>query len=692
MRPKYSTLTILLCSVCAMFHSMPPANAQDEKSTYDVVVYGGTSAGVIAAVQSARLGKHTVLVAPETHLGGLTSGGLGWTDTGRKEVVGGVSREFYRRLKRHYDRPEAWTFEKPQDNRHYARDNDAIWVFEPSVAERVFDEMLDEASVPVERDAWLDREAGVKQHADKRIASIRTRDGRVFAGTVFIDATYEGDLMAAAGIEFAVGREASSQYGESLNGVQFKENKHNHIFTEKVSPYIVPGDPESGLVARVHGEDPGKPGAADKRVQDYCFRMCMTNVAANRVPFPKPENYDEKQYELLFRHFEAGSDFFPLKLDMLVNGKTDTNNNGGFSTDNIGMNYDYPEATYERRAEIIREHETYQKGLMWTLENHARVPQSIRDRMAEWGLAADEFTDNGNWPHQIYVREARRMIGAQVMTEPHLRGQVKVTDSVGMGSYNMDSHNVQRYIAHDDEGNAYVQNEGDVQVSPGRAYEIAYGALTPKRDQCPNLLVPVALSSSHIAYGSIRMEPVFMVLGHSAATAASIAIDRNLALQDVPYDVLEEQLIAEGQVLRMDQTIDLPGLVMDDSQAERIGDWRYSTSEDGFYGAGYAHDRDEGKGQNKMRYAFSVKDAGEYQVRMSYTANPNRATNVPVRIEHSGNVEERLVNERTRKGQEDGFIDLGTFTFAKGNVTVEIGTANTDGYVVADVVQLLPNE
>lgn len=667
-----------------------PVSAQDEPTTYDIVVYGGTSAGVVAAVQAARLGKTVILVAPEEHLGGLTSGGLGWTDTGRKEVVGGISREFYQRLKRHYDKPESWTQEKPEDNRHYKKGNDAIWVFEPSVAEQVFDEMLSEANVTVERNAWLDRTKRLSMNADKRIDSINTIDGRTFVGKIFIDATYEGDLMALAGVEFTVGREASGQYGESLNGVQFKENTHNHIFSEKVSPYIIPNDPESGLVARVHDGNPGSPGAGDKRVQAYCYRMCMTNVAANRVPFPKPEGYDETQYELLFRHFEAGSKMLPMKIDMLVNGKSDTNNRGAMSTDNIGMSYTYPEASYEERAEILREHEVYQKGLMWTLANHPRVPQAIRDEMGEWGLAADEFTDNNNWPHQIYVREARRMVGLRIMTELHLRGQLKVADSVGMGSYNMDSHNVQRYIAKDEDGNPYVQNEGDVQISPGRAYEISYSAIIPKRNQCGNLLVPVALSSSHIAYGSIRMEPVFMILGHSAATAASIAIDRRFAVQHVPYETLREQLINEGQVLAMDQTIDLAGLVIDDSQAERIGEWRDSSSVDGFYGAGYAHDSDEGKGKNKIRYTFNIEEAGEYQVRMSYTANPNRATNVPVRIERAGELDELLVNERTTDGHEDGFTELGVFAFAPGNVTVEIGTANTDGYVVADVVQLQP--
>jgi hypothetical protein len=674
---------LLLFASCATTPTQP--------DVYDVVVYGGTSAGVVAAVHAARLDKTVVLVAPEKHLGGLTSGGLGWTDTGRKEVIGGVSREFYQRLKKHYDDGESWIYEKPEANRHYQRDSDAIWVFEPRIAEQTFEDMLAEEGVRVVREALLDRDNGVVRNANRQIVSIYTLNKGGYHGRVFIDATYEGDLMAAARVEHTVGRESNALYGESLNGVQFSDEARNHKFTEKVSPFVVPGDPDSGLVARVHGEDPGEPGEGDHRVQAYCYRMCMTNVPENRVPFPKPASYDESQYELLFRHFEAGNTALPLKIDMLLNGKSDTNNKGAFSTDNIGMNYDYPYASYERRAEILKEHEIYQKGLMWTLANHPRVPQSIRDEMAQWGLAADEFTDNGNWPHQIYVREARRMIGETVMTELHLTGQLPVEDSIGMGSYNMDSHNVQRFIARDEDGGLYVQNEGDVQVSPRRAYEISYGSIVPKQGRCKNLLVPVALSSSHIAYGSIRMEPVFMILGHSAATAASIAIDKGIDVQHVPYDELREQLLDEGQVLAMDQTIKLAGIFMDDSQAQLIGDWRFSSSVDGYYGAGYAHDQEIGKGTNRIRYALRVAEPGRYVVRMSFTANPNRATNVPVTIEHADGVETLTVNERTPEGQDKGFVELGTFRFGDRAV-VEIGTQGTDGFVVADVVQLLPTD
>jgi hypothetical protein len=365
---------------------------------------------------------------------------------------------------------------------------------------------------------------------------------------VFIDATYEGDLMAAAGVDYHVGREANSVYGEKWNGVQTGILHHRHHFgavARKISPYIVPGDPKSGVLPRISTAPPGEYGQGDKRLQAYCFRMCLTDHPDNRVPFPKPAGYDPKQYELLLRIFEAGWRETFQKFDRIPNRKTDTNNHGPMSTDNIGYNYDYPEASYERRREIIREHETYQKGWLYFIANDPRVPEDVRKEMRLWGLARDEFKDNGNWPHQLYIREARRMIGSFVMTENELLKLRPTPDSVGMGSYTIDSHNVQRYIT--PEGS--VQNEGDIGVSTKGPYQIAYGALVPKKGQVDNLLVPVCVSSSHIAFGSIRMEPVFMILGQSAATAAALAIDGKRPVQDVPYTELRERLLKDRQIL-----------------------------------------------------------------------------------------------------------------------------------------------
>lgn len=520
----------------------------------DIVVYGGTSAGVIAAVQAKRMGKSVIVVCPEKHLGGLSSGGLGFTDTGNKAVIGGLSREFYHRVWKHYDQPDAWKWQTRREYGNQGQGTPAIdgsartmWIFEPHVAEQVFEDFIKEYQIPVHRDEWLDRQAGVKK-TGARVASITMLSGKTYTAKMFIDATYEGDLMAAAGVVYHVGREANSVYGERWNGVQTGVLHHRHHFgvlKQKISPYVTPGDPASGLLPRVSGEPPGEYGQGDKKVQAYCYRYCVTDHPDNQIPFAKPEGYDPKQYELLLRVYDAGWNETFEKFDPIPNRKTDCNNHGPFSTDNIGGNYDYPEAGYDRRRQILKEHETYQKGWLYFIANDPRVPEATRAEMRRWGLARDEFQDNGGWPRQIYVREARRMIGSYVMTENDLLGKRVVPHPVGMGSYGIDSHNVQRYITPE----GFVQNEGDIGVALKRPYQIAYAALTPKKEQVENLLVPVCVSSSHIAFGSIRMEPVFMILGQSAATAAALAIDAGTAVQDVDLSQLRARLLKDGQIL-----------------------------------------------------------------------------------------------------------------------------------------------
>ena len=369
--------------------------------------------------------------------------------------------------------------------------------------------------------------------------------GRTFAGKMFIDATYEGDLMAAAGVSFHVGREANDVYGETLNGVEAKLNTKNHRFVKPVDPFVKPGEAASGLLPGIQATKLAAEGSGDRLVQAYCFRLCTTDAAENRRAWPKPADYSEERYELLLRNFDAGDERAPWHPLWMPNRKTDTNNNGAFSTDYIGGNYDYPDADYATRAKIIADHRSYQEGLLWTLANHPRVPAKVREEFQRLGLAKDEFVDNDNWPTQLYVREARRMIGAYVMTEHNCRGKKVADDSIGMGAYGMDSHNCQRYV----DADGHVQNEGDVQVGGFKPYPISYGAIVPKPGECENLLVPVCLSSSHIAYGSIRMEPVFMILGQSAATAAALAIDGGVAVQKSKYAKLRERLLADGQVL-----------------------------------------------------------------------------------------------------------------------------------------------
>jgi hypothetical protein len=685
-RPLRIVLTLIFVAMIS--------RAQAQEPTYDLVIYGGTSGGVAAAVQARRMGKTALIIEPGKHLGGLTSGGLGATDIGNKSAIGGISREFYQRIKKHYSDPANWKHDKPEAYRSgrasEQSQEDAMWTFEPSVAERLFDEMCRENEVVVVKEQRLDLKNGVEQQ-NARITSIRAESGHSYRGRMFIDATYEGDLMAKAGVSYTVGREANSQYGETLNGVQAK-NATKHQFVAGVDPYLKKGDKTSGHLPRLHDGPPGEEGAADKRVQAYNFRMCLTDVKENQIPFTKPKDYDALQYELLLRNFEAGETRAPWNPILMPNRKTDVNNNHGFSTDNIGHSYNWPEADHSTRDNIFREHLRYHQGLIWTLINNPRVPEKIRTEVGRWGLCKDEFHDFDGWPHQLYVREARRMVSAVVMTQHHCQGRATADDAVGLAAYTMDSHNVQRYV--DSQG--HVKNEGDVQVGGFSPYPISYRSIVPKESECQNLLVPVCLAATHIAYGSIRMEPVFMVLGQSSATAAVMAIDADTSVQKIDYPKLRDRLLADNQVLtwsgpRRAVAIDaksLPGLVLDDNQAEKRGDWSTSSSVGGFIGEHYLHDNNGQKGQLSANYRFDIKQPGIYDVRLAYTPNPNRATNVPITIQHADGTATTTLNERAPPEIDKSFHSLGKFKFSD-HATITISNTNTDGYVIIDAVQLL---
>jgi len=472
-------------ALCACY-----SEVQNAAKSYDIVVYGGTSAGVAVAVQAARMNQSVVLIEPGSHLGGLTSCGLGQTDIGNKKAIGGLSREFYQRIYQHYSDDKAWTYQKREEFRFGAQDWDeekAWWQFEPHVAESIFLEMIRDAEVPVFYNERLALVNGVEKDGDK-ISSIRMESGNVFSGKIYIDASYEGDLMAQAGVSYTVGRESNETYGETLNGVQTK-NAIYHQLKDSVDPYIESGNPEGGLLPGIDPLGPGTEGSTDQKLQAYCFRMCLTDASGNRIPFEKPAGYDPLQYELLLRNFEAGADIVPWNAKDMPNKKTDTNNNRGVSTDYIGQNYQWPDGDYATREKIYQSHLLYQKGLMWTLANHPRVPQGIRKKVSRWGLSKDEFVDNDHWPHQLYIREARRMIGDYVMTEQNCRGERIAPQSIGLAAYTMDSHNVQRYV----DAKGQVKNEGDVEVGGFLPYPISYRSIIPKAEECTNLLVPVCL-------------------------------------------------------------------------------------------------------------------------------------------------------------------------------------------------------
>lgn len=496
----------------------PSEISQPRVLEVDLCAYGSSPAAITAAIQGRRDGRDVALVTNSCRLGGMTSSGLGHTDLGNPDGVGGIAREFYRRVGQCYGVEEDWDFE-------------------PKVAQRVFAQMLAEVGIEPHLREFPSR---VVQEGN-RIREIQFESGLIVRAAYFIDASYEGDLMAMAEVSYSVGREGNETFNELLNGVQVRET---HQFENPVDPYVMAGKPSSGLLPGIHPEPLAPTGSGDRKIQAYNFRLCLTQEA-NRIRFSKPDGYDPLDYELLARYLAAGWEEPFRKFDRIRNGKTDTNNHGAVSTDFIGGNWDFPEASYQQREEIFQAHVRWQKGWLWFLCSDPRVPPQIQSRIQSWGLAGDEFEETGGWPPQLYIREARRLVSDYVVCELHCRGYRQVDDSVGLGSYAMDSHNCQRVVIH---GN--VRNEGDVQVAGSPPYQIPYRSIRPRRGETENLLVPVCVSASHIAYGSIRMEPVFMILGQSAAIAAEVAMNHGACpVQDIPISTLQEKLGAAGQVI-----------------------------------------------------------------------------------------------------------------------------------------------
>ncbi len=690
-----STLLLLAALASA------PSTAQEPAATRraDLVVYGATSGGITTALAAALHGHSVLLVEPTPRIGGMTTCGLGATDIGNKAAIGGISREFYQRIRAHYADPASWTQERAEEfqGRGHRPGEDAAWTFEPSVALAVFEDLLatQAARITVVTDERLDRSgAGIEFEAG-RIVAIRGLSGTRYVGRVFTDATYEGDLLALAGVSYRVGREANAEYGETLNGVQTR-NAVYHQFSHPVDPYVVPGDPTSGLLKGVHANGPGSEGHADTHVQAYCFRLCTTDRANNRRPWPQPAGYDAADYELLLRNFDAGDRRVPWHPVWMPNRKTDTNNNFAISTDVIGLSRRWPEADWEERDALFAAHLAYTQGLLWTLANHERVPEKVRAEYQRLGLARDEFVETGNWPPQVYVREGRRMVGEVVISERHCRGLATVDDPVGLGAYGMDSHNVQRYV----DADGHARNEGDVQVHGFSPYAIPYRSIRPARGECTNLLVPVAISATHIAFGSARMEPVFMVLGHSAGLAAHLAIERDLAVQDVPYPALRALLDAEQQVVVWQGEVkklagldpkDLAGVVVDDHDAEAVGTWVRSSSVDGFVGMGYAHDNDDPNEVSALRFRITAPETGRYRVELAWQAHANRSARTPVAVRVGPRETLRLVDQRSAPTTDGLFGPVGEATLSKGaQVVVEVRNAGAEGFVVADAARIVP--
>lgn len=654
--------------------SVIPSYATEQKPNVkqvDICVYGGTSLGVIAAYTAKKQGKSVLLIEPTTHIGGMSSGGLGQTDIGNKYVVQGLSLDFYRRLGSHYG-----TLEK--------------WIFEPHVAEDIFRQYIAEEELEV----WYNRRIIAASKEGSRITDITLEDSVapdnstncIVEAKVFIDCTYEGDLMARAGVSYIVGREDNSVYGETLNGFQIEKK---HQFTVDVDPYVKPGKKKSGLLYGISPSEKVTPGTGDNKVQAYNFRICLTDKKDNMVPITMPDNYDPSKYELLIRLKEKQpwkklTDIFIWSR--MPNQKTDINNRGAFSTDMIGANYDYPEASYEERARIIKEHEDYTKGLLYFVGHDERIPENIRKQMLKYGYPKDEYVNNNHWTPQIYVREARRMIGDLVMTQHHCQGRETVTDGIAYAAYNIDSHNCDRLVV-----DGYVRNEGDVQkkVSP---FPISYRSIVPKRAEVTNLFVTFCLSASHVAFGSIRMEPVCMLLSQVAATAASIAIDQhNCVVQDV--DVASLNATLKSRPWGDDRK---PDIVVDNSDKNNvrlIGKWHFDKSPRSY---GYSRRYDDSLGESYKAAQFypNINEDGEYHIYYYYPKQAKPSSNIYFNIFDGDKIHEVKLSTKEIKivGQTSGeWVYLGTYSFIQGAAPyVEITNRDADGTIVADAVQFIP--
>ena len=527
---------VALCSVLLPAVLVPALNAAaaaDQPA--DIVVYGATASGVMTAYSAAKQGLHVVLLDPGAHVGGMVTGGLSATDLGHFQIIGGYARDFYMQAAAHYGKHDLDSGEK--------------WLSEPHVDEAIFLQMLADAGVDLRLNERIQEHDGVRRSGAKLIALI-TEDGKQWPAKVFADCSYEGDLMAESGVTYTWGRESSADYGEALAGVRANTPKHQFLW--HVSPY----DDNHRLLPEVSPGPLAAPGSGDKKVQSYNFRLILSHDPKNQVPFSKPAGYDPSQFALLQRYlsqFQEHMGRAPKFTDvtnavMIPNSKGDFNNQGPFSTDYIGHSWTYPYASFAEREKIRQQHLLYTQSFFYFISHDPSVPQSLRDDVNRWGLAADEFADTDHWPRQLYIREGRRMIGEYVMRQSDLDTNRTKPDSVGMGSYNSDSHNIQRVATPD----GSVQNEGDVQV-PVEPYEIAYRIMTPKQAEAVNLLVPVCFSATHASYSSIRMEPQYMILGQAAGTAAALAVRLKLPVQNVPIEKLQSILTLHHAVLHIQQ-------------------------------------------------------------------------------------------------------------------------------------------
>jgi hypothetical protein len=672
-------------SLCLAFALTSHAAKQE-----DVIVYGATPGGFCAAIAAAREGASVMLLEPTGHVGGVNTGGLCFSDSNQtvRSTMLGLFEEWHARIEKDYQQRGVTLPYKVSEKDH------KHWTYEPHVAAKITQQMLDEAGVKVMTRQVL--KSAIKDGT--RITKLITSGGE-FEAKMFIDATYEGDLMAAAGVSWTIGREGRKAFGESLAGKQYPKQKM------AMSGLGADGKPLPFITTTDAGPDED----GDKNVMIYSFRLCVTKDSANRVPFPKPANYDPARFEVLRRYFAQEKrphllwDLYPLP-----GNKFDANNGIGkqFSMGLMGACNGWSEADEVGRAKVWEAHKQYTLEMHHFLSTDPSVPAAIREEYAQIGLCRDEFADYDHWSPQLYVREGRRMIGASIVSQKDIMEEPKKDDAIVVSSFPIDSHDCQRV------GTAkFVINEGTIMPVhvPGRkhgyAYHIPYRAITPKAAECANLLVPVALSCTHVGISSIRVEPTWMILGQSAGIAAALSAKQNLAVQKLPYPALRERLLAQKQVLDLPvlaelppepkgaMSIDpktLPGIVLDDEQAELKGEWSHSSGFKPHIGTGYLHDDKRGDGESTAVFRFKAPETARYDLRMAYSAHETRATQVPLTIQHGKTVVEVLVDQTQPIPAGTAFRSIGKVELQKDlETTLTVRNAGTDGFVILDALQLV---
>lgn len=687
----------VLLYVLPVLYVLPATSLADETQAVekaDVIVYGSAPGGFCAAIAAAREGAAVVLLEPTQHIGGLSTGGLSHCDSNqmRRETLTGLFDEWHTRIVKDYtDRG----LPAPYDPK---LKNQALWTFEPHVAMRVTKAMLKDAGVVVRTGRYI---KSVTKDGP-RITSIQTKDG-TFEARVFVDGTYEGDLMAAAGVDWAIGREGRSEFGESFAGKRYPKEKMN----------IIGFDDAGNLLPLVTTSDAGPDDAGDQNIMTYSFRLCLTREPENLVPMPAPSNYDPSRFELARRAFKAGVLKIGLDLYPLPGGKLDGNNSigGQLSLGLVGGCNSWHSADEEGRAKIWDEHKQYTLELLHFLRTDSSVPPQVREKFSSLGLCKDEFAETAHFPPAIYVRESRRMKGMYVLSQKDIIDSPEKDDPIAISSFPIDSHDCQR-VALKDGG---VINEGTIfpvrvpGTGVGYAYHVPYRSVLPHETQCNNLLVPVAVSSTHVAMSSLRIEGAWMAIGQGVGVAAALAAKQNLAVQDVAYAVLRERLLAQGQILTLPPPVDkkaaatvpkfipvesIRGVVLDDATAKLEGEWTHSTNFKPSIGRGYVFSGSKdarGDGKAIANFRIKVPASGMYQVLIAYSAHETRANNVPVTISNGSSETTLRVDQTTPLPAGEHFRTIGMAELtADVETVIQISNSDTTGFIIVDALQLVP--